>query len=37
MQRIKTDIKHTMAGLGIGHTTLEFEEHGCECGEHDHC
>ena len=37
MQRIKTDIKHKMAGLGIGHTTLEFEEHGCECGEHDHC
>ena len=37
MQRITTDIKHKMAGLGIGHATLEFEEHGCECGEHDHC
>ena len=37
MQRIKTEIKHTMADFGIGHATLEFEEHGCVCGEHDHC
>ena len=37
MQSIKTEIKHTMAGFGIGHATLEFEETGYECGEHDHC
>ena len=37
MQRIKVEIKHTMADFGIGHATLEFEEHGCVCGEHDHC
>ena len=37
MQRIKTEIKHTMADFGIGHATLEFEETGCICGEHDHC
>lgn len=37
MQNIKTEIKHTMAGFGIGHATLEFEETGYECGEHDHC
>lgn len=37
MQRIKIEIKHTMADFGIGHATLEFEEHGCVCAEHDHC
>jgi len=37
MQRIKTDIKHEMAEHGIGHATLEFEESGCVCPEHDHC
>lgn len=37
MQRIKIDIKHEMAEHGIGHATLEFEETGCVCSEHDHC
>lgn len=37
MQRIKIEIKHTMADFGIGHATLEFEETGCVCSEHDHC
>ena len=35
MEEVKHDIKHQLADLGIGHSTLEFETTDCHCGEHE--
>ena len=35
MEEVKHGIKHQLADLGIGHSTLEFETTDCHCEEHE--
>ena len=37
MERIKTDIRRRLRESGIDHVTLEVEQAGCCCGEHECC